>query len=385
MSTQSILRLSEFIRTHMESILQAWEKFARTIEPPALTMNTKDLRDHASHMLTAIANDLDRGQSLREEIAKSEGRANHGVDDTAAETHGVARLLSGYSIQQLASEYRALRSSVLRLWAAQTRQGLKTDPEDITRFNEAIDQSLAESIDSYSEALDQSRNLFLAILGHDLRNPLGTTINGAELLIRSENLETRYQNIALRIYNSGIRMSKLVDDLIDFTRTHLGANLPISPKPTNIAVIAQSAIDEIRTSHQKRDISLQVHGDTNGIWDEARIAQVISNLVGNAVQHGTSEDPIAVSITSNEDHLILSINNHGPCIPQDKLATIFEPLVRLAQEDDTQETNQTSLGLGLYIAREVVKAHGGSLNVTSDTTDGTTFTLRLPRVNNTDT
>jgi len=373
------MRLSEFIRVHMESILQAWENFARTIEPPALTMDAKALRNHASHMLNAIADDLDRAQTLEEEIKKSEGHGKRGVDDTAAETHAIARLLSGYSIEQLASEYRALRSSVLRLWAAESKAGLKTDFDDITRFNEAIDQALAESIARYSKLFNQSRNLFLAILGHDLRNPLGTTINGAQMLMLSEDLESRYRDIAIRIFNSGRRMSKLVDDLIDYTRTHLGSSLPILPKPADLAEIAENVVDEMRIYHPTHDIKFSAAGKLDGVWDKERIAQVISNLVGNAVQHGASDKAIVVDARSDQEEIVVTVNNYGPVIVEEQLQTIFEPMVRFVEPDAPRPEKVNSLGLGLYIAREVVKSHGGSVDVASSSGDGTTFTVRLPR------
>ncbi|MFZ6648032.1 ATP-binding protein [Undibacterium sp. TJN25] len=380
MSIQSDMRLSEFIRTHMELILQAWEKFARTIEPPALTMDSKALRNHASHMLNAIADDLDRPQTLDEEISKSEGNGQRQIADTAAETHAIARLMSGYTIEQLASEYRVLRSSVLRMWAVKSKTGLQTDFDDIARFNEAIDQALAESIARYSSLFNQSRNLFLAILGHDLRNPLGATISGANLMMLSDDMDTRYRKIALRIYNSGRRMSRLVDDLIDYTRKHLGSSLPIAPKPTDFAEIAQIAIDEIRTAHQEREIKFNVAGKLDGVWDIDRISQVISNLLGNAVQHGAVDQAIAVEARSENDEIVFTVNNQGPVIQKVQIQTIFEPLVRFVEPDVAHTEKENSLGLGLYIAREVVKAHGGTIDVRSLPIDGTTFTVRLPRI-----
>lgn len=365
----------------MEQILQVWEKFASTIEPPALHMDSKALRDHASHMLNAIADDLDHAQTLNEEINKSEGRGKRQIDDTAAEIHAIARLMSGYTIEQLASEYRVLRSSVLRMWAAESKNGLKTDFEDIARFNEAIDQALAESITRYSSLFNQSRNLFLAILGHDLRNPLGTTINGAQLMMLSTDIDSRHRRIAGRIYNSGRRMSKLVDDLIDYTRTHLGSNLPIEPKPTDFAEIAQTVVDEIRTSHPQREIRFNVAGKLEGVWDKERIAQVISNLIGNAVQHGASDQAIIVAAGFDNEEIVLTVNNQGPVIQQELQQSIFEPLVRFVEADATEHTQkENSLGLGLYIVREVVKAHGGTVDVRSNPSEGTTFTVRLPRI-----
>ncbi|WP_051156263.1 sensor histidine kinase [Herbaspirillum huttiense] len=379
MSERPILRLSDFIRSRMEPILEAWEGFAKTIQPPALTMDSKALRNHASLMLAAIADDLDKAQTEAQEIAKSEGRAPNAPNDTAAETHAIARLLSGFSVDQLASEYRALRSSVLRLWAREWKEGNETNVDDITRFNEAIDQALAESLARYSKLLDQSRNLFLAILGHDLRNPLGATIQGAQIILLAEDIDDRHRKIAARIYNSGQRMGKLVADLLDYTRTHLGTGLPLHLTSVNIGEIAQSVVEEISTSHPDREVTLKTSGDLKGKWDRERVAQAISNLLGNAVQHGLAEEPIRVEITAAQDEVIVSINNKAPRIPEEKLQSIFNPLVRLAADADEPAKQSGSMGLGLYIVREVASAHGGSVTVGSSADEGTTFTIRLPK------
>jgi signal transduction histidine kinase len=176
-------RLGDFIRENIGPILQAWEDFARTIEPPALTMDDEELRDHARQMLLAFAADIDAPQSDRERAAKSKGLGKRDHEDTAAEAHAEARLLSGYTVVQLVSEYRALRSSVLALWSADTEGDRATRMADMTRFNEAVDQALAESIARYEQMVKRSQNMFLAILGHDLRNLLGSLVTGSGFIM----------------------------------------------------------------------------------------------------------------------------------------------------------------------------------------------------------
>jgi hypothetical protein len=161
------MHLSDFISENIESIVQAWEDFARTIEPPALTMDRAALRDHASAMLRVIAKDLTARQTALEQSEKSKGQGPRDDNDTAAESHADARLLSGYTIEQIVSEFRALRASVLRLWSNSAEKRQDVHPLDIIRFNEAIDQALAESVGRYARAVKKSQNLFLSILGHD--------------------------------------------------------------------------------------------------------------------------------------------------------------------------------------------------------------------------
>jgi signal transduction histidine kinase len=380
MPTKNTLRLSDFILEHMEPILQAWEDFARTIEPPALIMDNKALRNHAEHMLKAIAADLLAPQTLHEQSEKSKGRATKPDDDTAAEIHAAARLLSGYTVVQLVSEYRALRSSVLKLWAENINTGLGTDADDITRFNEAIDQALAESVARYAQMVKQSQNLFLAILGHDLRNPLATVVTGANLIMRAPDLNSKYVLAATRICTSGERMVRLVEDLIDFTRTHLGPGIPVKPTHTNAAAICLNVVDELRTQYPDRTIKFDAVGKLEGFWDEPRISQVFANLVANALQHGLKEAPVTVKLYSDSDTIIATVQNKSEPIPPERLQTLFDPLVRFAEQETITPTKDTSLGIGLFIAKEIVQAHSGTIRVESSKSAGTTFTIHLPRI-----
>ena len=157
------MRLSSFIHRHKESILQEWEDFARTIEPPALTMDIAALRSHASFILDTLGAQLDLTESPREQFEKSRGQAPRLGLKSDAEIHASERLQAGYTIDQLVSEYRALRASVLKLWAADTRQVQATDAQDIMRFNEAIDQALADSVAQFSRTLRDSEQKFRII------------------------------------------------------------------------------------------------------------------------------------------------------------------------------------------------------------------------------
>jgi len=352
-------RLAGFIRDNMESILQAWEDFARTIEPAALTMDDTELRDHARQMLQAIAHDLGTPQSEQERAAKSKGLGQRGNDDTAAETHAEARLLSGYTVVQLVSEYRALRASVLTQWVAATPEVQRTDLADVTRFNEAIDQALAESVARYEFMVKQSQNMFLAILGHDLRNPLGTVVSGSTFLMQATDIASKYVLVATRMFNSAKRMSKLINDLIDFTRTHLGPGIPIRVKQGSVVEVCELVVNELRTFHPEQLIDLHVPQQLDAIFDESRIAQVLSNLIGNAIQYGQADTAVTVRAGGSDTDIVISVNNRGTTIPAEKLGSIFDPMVRIAASVGADYTERTSLGIGLFISREIVQAHGG--------------------------
>ena len=374
-------RLGGFIHDNMEQILQAWEDFARTIEPPALTMDDSELRDHARQMLLTIAADLDTPQSEQETDAKSKGQGKREQHPTAAEIHAEARLQSGYTVVQLVSEYRALRSSVLTLWGAvETQCSQAMYMADVTRFNEAIDQALSESVARYQFMVKQSQNMFLAILGHDLRNPLGTVVTGSSFVMQAVDIPPKYVLVATRMFNSGQRMSKLINDLIDFTRTHLGPGIPIRVKQGSLVAVCEEVVNELRTSHPEQLIDLHVPPQLDAIFDESRIAQVLSNLIGNAIQYGDADAPVTVMLTSSDGDIAIAVNNRGKTIPLDKLSAVFDPMVRIAASVNSDYTERTSLGIGLFISREIVHAHGGKITLASTDDDGTTFTATMPRL-----
>ena len=373
-------RLGSYIKNNMEPILQAWEDFARTIEPPALTMDDTELRDHARQMLVAFAADLATSQTEPERLAKSKGLGKRGPDDTAAETHAEARLLSGYTVVQLVSEYRALRASVLTLWVADLADGQPVHMPDVTRFNEAVDQALAESIARYEYMVKQSQNMFLAILGHDLRNPLGTVVTGSTFVMQALDIPPRYVLVATRMFNSAKRMSKLINDLIDFTRSHLGPGIPIRVKQGSIVAVCEEVVNELRTFHPEKQIDLHVPPQLDAIFDESRIAQVLSNLIGNAIQYGSGDAPVTVQVSGTENDVVIAVNNRGTTIPSEKLPSVFDPMVRIAASVTSDYLERTSLGIGLYISREIVHAHGGKVLLVSTDADGTTFTVTMPRL-----
>jgi signal transduction histidine kinase len=376
-------RLANFIRDNMEPILQEWEDFARTIEPPALTMDDEALRDHARLMLLAFSEDLDSYQSDEERSTKSRGLGKRDHEDSAAETHAEARLLSGYTVAQLVSEYRALRSSVLALWGKAIEGhpdgGMGGLMKDMIRFNEAVDQAVAESVARYEQLVKRSQNMFLAILGHDLRNPLGTLVTGSSFIMQAGDIPPRYILAATRMFSSAKRMSKLVNDLIDFTRTHLGPGMPIRAREGSLTAVCAQVVDELRAFHPERSIELQAPSELDAVFDDGRIAQMLSNLIGNAIQYGSVDAPVKVSLNGGDDDIVVVVNNQGPPIPPDKISSIFEPLVRVAANIHRDDAERTSLGIGLFISREIVLAHGGQINVTSDAEHGTTFTVTIPR------
>jgi len=369
------MRLADFISRDMETILQHWEAFAGTLLPAAANMGSLALRDHAQPILEAVARDLSMPQSREAQDEKSMGRASKliGAPETAAQTHALMRARSGFDINQLAAEYRALRASVLRLWLDDCRPEVP-DLNDIVRFNEAIDQALAESVDFFSAEVDQTRNLFLGMLGHDMRSPL-QSIQVTASYLRALNAGEKVSEAASRLINSGARMQALLDDLLDFNRTKLGLGINVVPTYIDLASVFADELDQVRAAQPDIRVDLEVVGDSWGVWDGRRLQQLLGNLVLNAIKYGAHKAPVRVAVTGEEAEVRVEVKNSGPAIERSTLEQIFDPLRR---GPDHQNDHDNSLGLGLYIAREIAKAHGGVIEARSDPTE-TVFTVRLPR------
>lgn len=371
------MRLADFILLNMETILGEWEEFAATLLPAAGGMTTLALRNHAKEILEAVAEDLSTPQTKEAQAKKSKGRAPklRGAPETAAQTHAVLRARSGFDINQLAAEYRALRASVLHLWMEACEPDW-ISLDDIVRFNEAIDQAIAESIGFFSAQVDQARNLLLGMLGHDMRSPLNTILMTAQYLA-ALNAGANVSDAASRLIRGGASMKALLDDLTDFNRTTLGLGIKIDLAEVDLAALFRDELEQLRGAYPSRQIQLEVVGDTEGTWDGIRLQQLLRNLVGNAINYGAADTPIRVVLTGNETDVTIEVKNSGPAIEKEILDQIFDPLKRGLGQGDGDDSG-AGLGLGLYIVREVARAHGGEVTVRSDNGE-TVFTVRMPR------
>ncbi|RCL27549.1 two-component sensor histidine kinase [Pseudomonas sp. AFG_SD02_1510_Pfu_092] len=373
------MRLSTFIVQQMERILQAWEDFARTVDLPRETLSASGLRNHASFILRAVARDMETSQTVQQQIDKSQGLAPVSASESAAEAHAVMRLMDGFSMDQMVSEYRALRSSVLRLWLAQETP--IDQPErvaEIIRFNEAIDQALAESIASYGKAVETTRKMVLGVLGHDLRSPLTAITMGASLLTRNAQLGPREQALATQIYASVERANGLVNDLLDLARCNLSLGIPIQREPYELSALCNAIVKEIRLGHPQIEIRLEQPPLLQASVDPSRMAQVVSNLIINAIRHGDTRQPIQVRLATENDRAVIDIHNWGNPIPEDRKMYLFNPEARLARAGTAEDAKPQGLGLGLFIANEIVTSHGGTIEVRSSTDLGTTFKVVFP-------
>jgi signal transduction histidine kinase len=371
------MRLATFIRANAERIAADWELFAATLLPEG-EFSKSILRNGILEMLDEIAADMDTSQTAAQQKGKSQGLPQHDEHtEDVAERHALARLKMGLSSRQLISEFRALRATVIRLWHQNTTALDELSLYDLTRFNEAVDQALTDAAVRYTDEIDRSRELFLAILGHDLRNPLAAIFGLAELL-QYPDTTGEHADFAAGILASAERMSHMITDLIELARVRLGTGIAISPGPTCMREICRKALEEMKASYPQRLFQLDCAEAIPGAWDGARMSQVLSNLLGNAVQHGAIHAPIIVTARHGSNGVEVLVHNEGTPIAPHLIPKLFDFMFQGTPGQRDADDNSTSLGLGLYIAKEIVTAHSGTIEVRSTETDGTTFMIHLP-------
>lgn len=218
------------------------------------------------------------------------------------------------------------------------------------------------------------QNQLIGIVSHDIRSPLSAIVGWAQMLYDREEPATTES--ADRIIASARRIEGLTKRLLDLTEARLGRGIPVTFQPMNIHELAERLVEESRAGHANRVINLDTSGNGAGLWDPDRLGQIISNLVENALKYSPAGSPVRLSIHSDGRWVELQVHNGGKPIHPDLLPYVFEPFRRGAQKDGAPR----SLGLGLYIVRELVESHGGLIDVASTPADGTTFTVKLPQL-----
>ena len=280
------------------------------------------------------------------------------------------------SISDPLHAYGNVRASFTRIWLEDRRDGTP-DIDALVAFDDALDRHLAHTVKRYEQRVQEEHDVFIGILAHDLRNPLHAIMMTAAALQRRDGIEDGVADALRRIGGSGGRMDRLVRDLLEYARVRTRDVMPLHVTSCNLEAILRTTTDELRAVHPDRRIVLSVDGDTTGQWDADRLAQVISNLAGNALEHGEGDTPVVIDLSSVGNNVRLLVHNRGPVLPASVLR------ICTARLDDARvmlrQPSIAGLGLGLFIVRAIVSAHGGTIEATSDLTRGTLFNMCLPR------
>jgi signal transduction histidine kinase len=330
-----------------------------------------DARDHEgqSAALTVIATDLGL-HTMEAMVAKLDQMGT--AEDALLEV----RLARQRRFESLVIASLALAGVVLGLFATigvllnRTAEAQRRLAQSDAARLRAENDVLAER-----ERTAQFQETFIAVLGHDLRNPLSAMTMGLKYLRGCP--PSKHAATIDRLERSAARMARMISQLLDLARSRLGGGIPVQSEATNLGSIVTDVADEARAAHPERSVLVETAGDLNGEWDRDRLAQVVSNLVENAISHGSSDAPVSVVVRGEGDTVTFGVHNVGPAIPEATARWIFEPFRR--GDRDGNAPGAAGLGLGLYITREIVGAHGGRVDLTSNDSSGITFTVELPR------
>lgn len=218
----------------------------------------------------------------------------------------------------------------------------------------------------------------IGIVSHDLRNPISAISLGATVMMQRGGLSESQETAVKQIVRASERASRMVRDLLDFTRARLGGGIPIQPKAADLGNLAEQVVRETAAANPQRQVDLSTDGELHGVWDVDRLAQVLTNLLGNALSYSPKDSAVRVSLSSSASEVTLSVQNGGTPIPPDVLPHIFEPMTR-GDAKESGGSASRSIGLGLYIVQNIVRAHAGRVEVTSSAEKGTCFRVILPR------
>lgn len=349
--------LAQFLRDSRETVVAAWLTQIEKL-PSAAGKPWGLLRDHIPDILDQLAAALEQGET------------NDGALDRLAGEHAALRFRTGYDLRQVVLEYQALRQTILTLYA-QSQPPYTSTLRPVTSMDRSLDEAIGDAVDRFMDERDKARDVFVGILGHDLRTPLQTISIAADLFLgRQDVLPPPFVAAATSAKRAAHRMERMIEDLLDFARGRLGGGIPITPTDANLRAVARGIVDELAAGHPDRSIACLAvaSGDFDGQWDAPRIGQAISNLVANAIEHGG--DPIEVETLDQGEHVRVEVRNAGT-IPDEIRPTLLQPFHR--------GKSGTGLGLGLYVVDEIARAHGGRVDIESTPERGTRVSLVLPR------
>ena len=342
-----------------------------------------ELRNHIPFFIDAMIQMLhDEAEGIR--------KKELGNYDTVGRDHGSQRYRLGFDLKALVKEYGLLRDIMLDI-AVETQANIS--PQELRLLTNFTFAAIADAVEEHARQEQQEkhdaqaaeisalneRNAFekylSGIVSHDLRNPLSAIIMTTGAHLRRNKDDKHATTGFARIEQAAKRALGMVENLLDFTQTRLGNELPILRKNVCLHDVVRKTIEEIVQAHPDANFDTHVRGDVRGDWDADRLAQVVQNLAINAYVYGARSDPIRIAIVGTTEDVRLRVNNMGHPISSEHLACIFNPMQRATSD----ATAKQSIGLGLYIVWHIVAAHGGSTEVTSTSEAGTTFTIHLPR------
>lgn len=371
------MKFFDFIENNKEDISNEWIKYAQENIDGAKNLQLEEVQDDIIEMLERIVESMKALETDSEQQKKSKGNQDMQSNEVeASHRHGSQRFGVGFDVVELSSEFRALRASVLRLWEEKrVTEKLETDFQDMIRFNEAIDEVWIISLERFHNNVEESKNWFMGILAHDLRNPL-SVISGVQSLLTSSTVLSEDQKPLVGALSASVkRMTELIDNLMELTNLRLGSGMSINKTTVDLSKLAEKIVQEVQLGYPEAELIIESSGPIQGKWDNVRLNQLMTNLLSNALKHGKSGSPVRVSVSAKDNEAFLKVHNEGSPIPKPIKDMISSGVFA---KTDGDPTKNDSYGLGLYIVNTIVDGHDGQLAVASNVEEGTTFKVMLP-------
>ncbi|HEX5418800.1 MAG TPA: HAMP domain-containing sensor histidine kinase [Gammaproteobacteria bacterium] len=372
------MSIAEYVQANIASIAAECE--ARHAHRPIRATGSykRAFRRRAEFVLRSIAADMTSRRT------GGGPRTNKGTHSSAAyplrnaaRWHAEQCMEGGLTLAQMVAEYGAVRLGVTHDWLGSETEIDAERVSDLLRFNAAVDDALTEAMTWYQERIEHTRDVFGAVVAHDLRAPLGVILASADFMIVG-NDPAGHVTAGQRIKCSALQMRRIVGDLLDVARIRLGSTLLIESAPMDLLETCRRVSEGLEAAHPGAVVEVECIGRPVGTWDAGRLEQMLTNLAANAVQYGRRGSPVVIRVRNAGDRVVLSVRNKGMPIPAEALRAMLDPLELRAGGRRAERRRSTSLGLGLYIARSIVLAHGGTMDIESNAS-GTTVIVRLPR------
>jgi signal transduction histidine kinase len=356
------MSLRRFLHESLDDILSEWERECGSCRPEPTAR-----RLHFGKVLRAVAEEMSRmPAAARAAVDAAEDAKRRADAPDAPHSHA----------GQLVEDYASLRASVVRQWRQKHPAPSASDLDELVHFNEAMDRSLAELTATFSPSQSQPHALFLGVLNHELRTLVASILMSAQVLTHRSTPGSPEAKAAQRILRSCEQLRQTLDALSDFTKVRLGAHLDIDRVEDDMGVLCRQALDDFERADAERKVRLSSDGDLRGNWDAPRIREAIRGLIANAARFASRGSQVTIVVDGHAaDEVTVTVHGDGTPIDLDTLRTIFDPVARVESDNATY----AGLGLGLFIVRKVVDAHGGQVKVDASPEQGTTFTVVLPR------
>lgn len=353
------MKLAAFLRENLETVTSQWLD-AATVQ---FGDETTVLGDVVNPLLLAVAAEIDRPMSSRPD------------GSTIAARFELPGVPLRFAPERIASEFALLRETVLRL--RQLQDG--SAEEQVARFHLALDALLAAILRESEQKREAAVSTSLAVLGHDLRNSLGGIAMSANVLERFPGLPAPLARTVGGLQNAVARMKYMINDLVDLVRVRSGEPLALETGTVDLAAICRKVVEEVQSMYPDFSIRFVGQGDLTGEWDGVRIAQALGDIAAHAAQFGSFRAPILVRAEGSEPEVVIRVASQGMAPPA-PLEQFFDPLLQLRPHETEAGAEVPAYRLGLFIAREIAEAHGGTLQAGPDPELGAVITLRLPRI-----